>query len=112
MLKWIQGGISAVTGIAEPEYGQDYIHSVTERLENKQPYHALSRDDLIWEAPAHTNVETATFYFSDLKTDIIGFAQVIHSSIIGLHTAAQFTFRIFNANTVIPSCRIGVFSRV
>lgn len=32
MLKWIKGGISAVTGMAEPEYGKDYIHSVADRV--------------------------------------------------------------------------------
>ncbi|CAL9735872.1 ceramide-binding protein Svf1p [Monosporozyma servazzii] len=97
MLKWIQGGISAVTGIAEPEYGKEYIHSVTDRLEGKQPYKEATRDDLCWKAPDFTNVETATFYFSDNKSGITGFAQIIHSNVLGMRTAAQFTFRIFNA---------------
>ncbi|CAL9730771.1 ceramide-binding protein Svf1p [Monosporozyma unispora] len=97
MLKWIQGGISAVTGIAEPEYGKEYIHTVTERLEGKQPYREATRDDFCWKAPEFTNVETATFYFSDAKSGITGFAQIIHSNVLGMRTAAQFTFRIFNA---------------
>ena len=97
MLKWIQGGISAVTGLAEPEYGKEYIHSVTERLKGKQPYREATRDDFCWKAPDFTNVETATFYFSDSKSGIIGFAQIIHSNVLGMRTAAQFTFRIFNA---------------
>lgn len=45
MLKWIKGGISAVTGMAEPEYGKDYIHSVADRVKNKQPYRETSRED-------------------------------------------------------------------
>lgn len=97
MLKWIQGGISAVTGLAEPEYGKEYIHSVTERLRGKQPYREVTREDLCWKAPDFTNVETATFYFSDAHKGITGFAQIIHSNLLGMRTAAQFTFRIFNA---------------
>lgn len=97
MLKWIQGGISAVTGLAEPEYGKEYIHSVTERLEGKQPYREATTEDFNWKAPDFTNVETATFYFSDAKSGITGFAQIIHSNVLGMRTAAQFTFRIFNA---------------
>lgn len=98
MLKWIQGGISAVTGIAEPEYGKEYIHSVTDRVQGKQPYRETTREDFFWQHPDHTNVETVTFYFSNLKTGVVGFAQIIHSNIIGLHTAAQFTFRIYDSH--------------
>lgn len=98
MLKWIQGGLSAVTGIAEPEYGTDYIHTVTDRVKDKQPYHEIGREDLLWLAPDHTNVETVVFYFSDLKTGVVGFCQIIHSNIIGIHKQAQFTFRIFNSH--------------
>ncbi|CCH62459.1 hypothetical protein TBLA_0H01720 [Henningerozyma blattae CBS 6284] len=100
MLKWIQGGLSAVTGIAEPEYGKDYIHTATDRVKNSktQPYVELTREDLKWLQPEHTNVETTTFYFSNLNTGIIGFAQIIHSNIISLFTQAQFTFRIFDSN--------------
>ena len=97
MLKWLQGNISAVTGIAEPEYGQEYIHTVADKLKGKQPYHVTSREDFDWQNPDHTNVETVTFYFSDLKTGITGFAQIIHSSVIPMHKAAQFTFRIFDS---------------
>lgn len=96
MLKWIQGGISAVTGIAEPEYGQEYIHPCTERVKGKQPFHVTSTKDFEWRNPDYTNVETSTFYFTDLETGYTGFAQVIHSNIIGLHTTAQFTFRIYH----------------
>lgn len=97
MLKWIQGGLSAVTGIAEPEYGADYIHTVTGRVRGKQPFRETTRADLEWLKPDHTNVETVTFYFSDIATGIVGFAQIIHSNIVGIHTQAQFTFRIFNS---------------
>ncbi|KOH01169.1 Svf1p [Saccharomyces eubayanus] len=97
MLKWIKGGLSAVTGMAEPEYGKDYIHSVSDRVKNKQPYRETTREDFFWQAPDHTNVETVICYFSDLKTGIFGFAEIIHSNIIGLHTASQFIFRIFDS---------------
>lgn len=97
MLKWIQGGLSAVTGITEPEYGSDYIHTVTDRVEGKQPFCETTREDFCWLKPDHTNVETVTFYFSDLTTGVVGFAQIIHSNIVGIHTQAQFTFRIFNS---------------
>ncbi|SCU81997.1 LANO_0B04808g1_1 [Lachancea nothofagi CBS 11611] len=99
MLKWIQGGISAVTGIAEPEYGREFIHPLTEKVEGKQPFHQTTREDFNWQSPSHTNVETATFYFSDLKQGYTGFVQVIHSNIVGLHTKAQLTFRIYNVQT-------------
>lgn len=97
MLKWIQGGISAVTGIAEPEYGREYIHTVTDRVRGKQPFNQTSAKDFEWQNPSHTHVETSTFYFTDLDSGNVGFAQVIHSNIVGLHTTAQFTFRLFNA---------------
>lgn len=97
MLKWIQGGLSAVTGIAEPEYGSDYIHTMTDRVRGKQPFRETTRADFEWLKPDHTNVETVTFYFSDVATGIVGFAQIIHSNIVGIHTQAQFTFRVFNS---------------
>lgn len=100
MLKWIHGGISAVTGIAEPEYGEDYIHSATKRVKDnkQQPFVELTREDLHWLNPEYTNVETLTFYFSDHNSGILGFAQIIHSSIVGLHTQAQCTFRAYDSN--------------
>ncbi|CCE64364.1 hypothetical protein TPHA_0H01580 [Tetrapisispora phaffii CBS 4417] len=99
MLKWIQGGLSAVTGIAEPEYGKEYIHPATERVveEKRQPFVELKKEDVDWINPDHTNVETATFYFSNLDTGVLGFAQIIHSNIIGYITQAQFTFRIYDS---------------
>lgn len=98
MLKWVQGGISAVTGIAEPEYGADYIHPITDTVKDKQPFSIATKEDFEWRAPSSTNVETQTFYFTDLSTGIIGFAQVIHSNVVGL-TKAQFTFKLFDTNT-------------
>lgn len=98
MLKWIQGGISAVTGIAEPEYGNEYIHTVIDRVKGKQPFHTTTKKDFYWRTPDYTNVETSTFYFTDLSNGNVGFAQVIHSNIVGLHTTAQFTFKLFNKN--------------
>lgn len=99
MLKWIQGGLSAVTGIAEPEYGAEYIHTATDRVRHaqKQPYSKSTINDMKWLAPDHTNVETTTFYYSQSDTGIMGFAQIIHSNIVGLYTQAQFTFRVFDS---------------
>lgn len=100
MLKWIQGGLSAAVGIAEPEYGKEYIHSCTDRVRQnrQQPYKEVTRKDLCWLRPNHTNVETVTFYYYDLNKGIVGFAQIIHSNVIGLHITAQFTFRMFDCN--------------
>ncbi|AET37555.1 Svf1p Ecym_1320 [Eremothecium cymbalariae DBVPG len=93
MLKWIQGGISSVTGIAEPQYGKEYIHTATDRVKGKQPFHETSIQDFKWQNPASTNVETFTFYFTQLESGVTGFAQIIHSTIGSLHTTGQFTFR-------------------
>ncbi|CCH58151.1 hypothetical protein TBLA_0A03520 [Henningerozyma blattae CBS 6284] len=100
MLRWLQGGLSTLTGIAEPEYGKDYISSCTQRVRQKkeQPFKPIDKSDLNWLRPNHTNVETVTFYFSELESGIVGFAQIIHSNVIGLHITAQFTFRIFDCN--------------
>ncbi|KAL6946486.1 hypothetical protein ACO0RG_000639 [Hanseniaspora osmophila] len=95
MLKWIQGGISSVTGIAEPEYGPECIHSCTTRVSNKQSFNEAVADDFKWQSPENTHVETSTFYFTDLKKGYNGFAQIIHSNIGGIHTTAQFTFKLY-----------------
>ncbi|ODV77571.1 survival factor 1 [Suhomyces tanzawaensis NRRL Y-17324] len=98
MLKWVQSGLSAVAGTAEPEYGREAIHTITDTINNGEP---VSRDttiaDFNWQKPSFTNVETQTFYFTDLKSGWVGFAQVIHSNVMGVHTTAQFTFRLFHA---------------
>lgn len=99
MLKWVQGGISAVTGIAEPEYGPEYIHPITAAVAGKQPFTEATTQDFEWLSPTSTNVETQVFYFSDLEKGLLGFAQLIHSNVVGLHTTAQFTFKIFNIHT-------------
>jgi hypothetical protein len=99
MLKWVQGGISAVTGIAEPEYGPEFIHSITDSVKDQEPFTEATDEDFEWLNPSSTNVETQTFYFDDLDQGFIGFAQVIHSNVIGLHTTAQFTFKIFNTKS-------------
>lgn len=99
MFKWIQGGISAVTGMAEPEYGASHLHSATTRLTESKinPYSKASpeKKDFDFQNPQNTNVETATFYLNDLDTGYCGFAQIIHSN-IGITTSAQFTFKLYN----------------
>lgn len=99
MLKWVQGGISAVTGLAEPEYGPEYIHSITDSVKDKQPFTEATSEDFEWLNPGSTNVETQTFYFTDSEDGYMGFAQVIHSTLVGLHTTAQFTFKVYNTKT-------------
>lgn len=98
MWKLVQSGLSVVAGTAEPEYGPDSIHPVGYDVKEGEPlYSDLTIDDLKYVSPNHTNVETQTFYFEDTKH--AGFAQVIHSNVIGLHTTAQFTFKIFEKTT-------------
>ncbi|CAI5757791.1 unnamed protein product [Candida verbasci] len=96
MLKWVQSGLSAVAGTAEPEYGADAIQPITNRIENNQIYRTTNETDFKWISPNYTNVETQTFYFTDLTTKNVGFAQIIHSNVMGVHTTAQFTFRLYN----------------
>ncbi|EGV60175.1 Putative cell survival pathways protein [Yamadazyma tenuis] len=97
MLKWVQSGLSVVAGTAEPEYGREALHPVTDKVKEGEPcYRETTLKDLNWLGPNYTNVETQTFYFTCLKTGYTGFAQVIHSNIMGVHTTAQFTFRIYD----------------
>lgn len=94
MWKLVQSGLSVVAGTAEPEYGPDSIHPVNyDRKADDPLYLPLTLDDLKFVNPNHTNVETMVFYFEDSIN--AGFVQLIHSNIIGLHTTAQFTFKIF-----------------
>lgn len=108
MLKWVQSGLSAVAGTAEPEYGREAIHTVVDAIKNENL--PVSRDttieDFAWLHPDYTNVETQTFYFSDLTSGYTGFAQVIHSNLMGLKVTAQFTFRLYNNKTGAedPNC--------
>ncbi|GEQ72197.1 hypothetical protein JCM33374_g5883 [Metschnikowia sp. JCM 33374] len=101
MLKWVQSGLSAVAGTTEPEYGREAIHPVTDFIkQNAQPVsRATTLEDFSWKHPNYTNVETQTFYFTDLKSGYVGFAQVIHSNLMGFKTTAQFTFRLYNNKT-------------
>ncbi|TID30098.1 hypothetical protein CANINC_001322 [Pichia inconspicua] len=92
MWKLVQSGLSVVAGTSEPEYGPDSIHPVGKNFDGPL-YSELTIDDLKFVSPNHTNVETQTFYFQDDLN--AGFAQIIHSNVIGLHTTAQFTFKLF-----------------
>lgn len=108
MLKWVQSGLSAVAGTAEPKYGRNAIHTVTDYIQARTT--PVSREttleDFNWIDPDNTNVETQTFYFSDLNTGYTGFAQVIHSNLMGLKVTAQFTFRLYNSKigNADPNC--------
>lgn len=97
MLKWVQSGLSVVAGTAEPEYGREAIHPITDFIKKGDPVsRETTPEDFAWRKPGYTNVETQTFYFSDLKTGYTGFAQIIHSNLMGVKTTAQFTFRLYN----------------
>lgn len=97
MLKWVQSGLSVVAGTAEPEYGPEAIHPVTQTIAEGEPVSRETTEaDFEWKHPSSTNVETQTFYYTDLNSGYTGFAQVIHSNIMGIKTTAQFTFRLYN----------------
>lgn len=86
--------VSAITGSAEPIYGPEAFHSITDTIKPGQnPFGALTRQDLEWRAPWSSHVETQTFYFTS-PTGHYGFAQIIHSNPVGLHFTAQFTCRV------------------
>lgn len=98
MWKLVQSGLSVVAGTAEPEYGPESIHPVgCDRKEEEPLFSPLALEDMKYVSPNHTNVETQTFYYEDEVN--AGFAQVIHSNVIGLHTTAQFTFKFFKKAT-------------
>lgn len=100
MLKWVQSGLSAVAGTAEPEYGPEAIHPITQDIApGSQVFRATTLEDFAWQLPPYTNVETTTFYFNMPATGHLGFAQIIHSNIIGVHTTAQFTFKWFHKDS-------------
>lgn len=104
MLKWVQSGLSSVAGTAEPEYGKDAFHPVTDTIRDGSA--GLHRDttvaDLLWRPLDSTSVETQTFYFTDVDNGVVGFAQVIHSNIMSVHTTAQFTFRLHRLDSSRP----------
>ncbi|KAL6017002.1 putative cell survival pathways protein [Candidozyma auris] len=84
MLKWVQSGLSVVAGTAEPEYGREAIHPVTDFIKKGDPVsRETTVEDFAWRKPNYTNVETQTFYFTDLKTGYTGFAQQQQKDSIG-----------------------------
>lgn len=62
-------------------------------VKDKNPFGALTREDLEWRAPWSSHVETQTFYFTS-KSGHYGFAQIIQSNPVGLSFTAQFTCRV------------------
>ncbi|KAK9493463.1 oxidative stress survival, Svf1-like protein [Lipomyces doorenjongii] len=95
MLKWMQSGLSAVAGTAEPIYGPEAIHSVVDGLNGANPFSEVKKEDLEWRNLPFTNVETQTFYLTTTSGHIC-FVQVILSNVAGLHTTSQFTCRIYH----------------
>lgn len=96
MFKWVQSGLSAAIGTAEPEYGREAIQTISDQVEkeNLPVYREAVAKDFAWQLPECTNVETQSFYFTCLKTGLVGFIQIIHSNIVG--ETSQFTFRLYN----------------
>ncbi|KAK9448669.1 oxidative stress survival, Svf1-like protein [Limtongia smithiae] len=96
MLKWVQSGLSAVAGTAEPVYGPEAIHAITDSLAPGQnPYADVEKADLEWRDLSFTNVETQVFYLT-LATGHVCFVQIILSNLAGIHTTSQFTCRIYH----------------
>ena len=95
MLRWVQSGLSSV-GLAEPEYGREAIHPITDMIKGNNISRETTKEDFAWKKPWSTNVETQTFYYTCLESGFSGFAQVIHSNVMGVHTTAQFTFKMYN----------------
>ncbi|CAK9438749.1 uncharacterized protein LODBEIA_P29730 [Lodderomyces beijingensis] len=93
MLKWVQGGLSAVAGTTEPEYGPEAIHPITRRVDPGHVSRATTKQDFEWQLLSYTNVETLTMYFTDLSTKNKGFAQIIYSQIMGVVNTAHFNLR-------------------
>jgi hypothetical protein len=84
--------LAHVAGTQEPEYGPSAIRSVTKQTPQ---YSELKRDDLKWVNLDHTNVETATFYFTT-DEGVTAMAQIIYSNVAGVRTTAQFNTKIFD----------------
>ncbi|KAK9474198.1 oxidative stress survival, Svf1-like protein [Dipodascopsis tothii] len=95
MLKWVQSGVSAIAGTAEPVYGPEALHSVVDTVKDRNAFEPLVEKDLEWRNLTFTNVETQTFYLT-LTSGHMCFVQVILSNLAGLHTTSQFTCRIYH----------------
>ncbi|RMZ88978.1 hypothetical protein DV736_g3793, partial [Chaetothyriales sp. CBS 134916] len=91
-MNWIKQQLANVAGTQEPEYGAAAIQPVTQQTPQ---YTELTPNDLKWRDVGGTNVETVVFYF---MTDdgYTALAQIIYSSVAGVHTTAQFTSKIFD----------------
>lgn len=100
MFNWAKQQLANVAGLQEPIYGPDAIRSVAEEAA-EVPYTELTREDFKWRAMDSTSVETQTWYFLSDAGDM-GMAQVIYSNVIGLHTTAQFTAKVFSRDPEKP----------
>ncbi|RMZ76535.1 hypothetical protein DV738_g4924, partial [Chaetothyriales sp. CBS 135597] len=91
-MNWFKQQLANVAGTQEPEYGASAIQPVTQQTPQ---YTELTTSDLRWRDVGGTNVETAIFYFmtDDGHTAL---AQIIYSSVAGVHTTAQFNTKIFD----------------
>lgn len=101
MFKWAQQTLANVAGTAEPEYGPEAIKSIAEEAKTT-PYTEISnKDNLIWETPETTCVETKTFYLM-ADSGQIAMLQVIYSNIAGIRITVHFTSKILYRNGEKP----------
>ncbi|BFZ59593.1 Putative cell survival pathways protein [Saitoella coloradoensis] len=95
MRQWLQGSVAYVTGTAEPEYGAEALHSVADQVAEGPQFSELTLEDLKWQLPGGSNVETQTFYIM-ADSGHLCFAQIIHSNIGFGQEQTQFTCRVYN----------------
>ncbi|KAG2416476.1 survival factor 1 [Aspergillus terreus] len=93
-MNWLKSTLASVAGTQEPIYGPEAIRSVAQQAQ-ESPYTVLTKDDLRWRAHQYTNVETKTFYIMADNGALV-MVQIIYSNIVGIHTTAQVTSKIFN----------------
>ncbi|KAF8438722.1 oxidative stress survival, Svf1-like protein [Terfezia claveryi] len=95
--KAVQSTLSTVAGTAEPIYGPEALHPVSKTIADPTKDHKtdLTREDLRWMALEYTSVETQTWYFN-MDNGALGLAQVIYSSVAGLHITTQFSLKLFH----------------
>ncbi|GKZ18112.1 putative cell survival pathways protein [Aspergillus brasiliensis] len=93
-MNWLKSTLASVAGTQEPIYGPEAIQSVARQAE-ETPYSELTKHDLRWRAYQYTNVENKVFYIM-ADDGTLAMVQLIYSNIVGLHTTAQFTSKIFN----------------
>ncbi|KAL1990803.1 hypothetical protein VTN49DRAFT_5806 [Thermomyces lanuginosus] len=99
-MNWIKQTLATVAGTQEPIYGPEAIQPVTKQAETT-PYTELKKEDMKWQAPQYTSVETQTFYAMGDNGNL-AFLQVIYNNIAGMYTTVAFNSKIFAPNGDAP----------